>query len=121
MIEGEDLGEMFDRLARSADGQLFYRFLQKQLCAICSDPNEGALRQHEGRRRFASEMMGLMAKGIRESDRTCITFTVSGAKPVSRSRGAGRRIDASTYVAGWDDALGFTPGASADPAGSESA
>ena len=115
MTENEDFQEALDRIARTPDGRALYLYLQKALCSISLDPHRGALRRHEGRRMFAAELMGLMAKGIRESDRTCITFAVSGAKPVSRSRGAGRRIDANTYVAGWDDNLGFTPGASAEP------
>ena len=51
--------------------------------------------------------MGLMAKGIAESGghtEPICTFAVAGPRNVaSASRGAGRRVTADTYVAGYDD------------------
>jgi hypothetical protein len=104
-IETDEIREAIDRIARTPDGHLLYRFFQKTLCAVAAgNVDDGALRQHEGRRRFASEMMGLMAKGIDDSDRYAITFSVSGAvRANSGPRGAGRRVTLDTHVPGYDD------------------
>jgi hypothetical protein len=65
--------------------------------------NDGALRQMEGRRMFASELMGHMSEGIAESDRTAITFASSAAARTSLGpRGAARRVSLDTPIAGWD-------------------
>ena len=102
MIEEKDLREMLDRFARTPDGQLFYRYCQKQLCAIATSENDSALREHQGRRRFAADLMALMAKGIEDSDRP-ITFSVSGARSTATgARGAARRVTLDTAVSGWD-------------------
>jgi hypothetical protein len=72
MSEGDitdaDFFAAFERTAREADGRLIYLYLQKQLCAVtAANTDDCALRRNEGRRSFASELMGLMAKGIEES------------------------------------------------------
>jgi hypothetical protein len=103
MIENKDVIEAIDRIARTPDGQMLFRHLQKICLAVATpESSHGALRQHEGRRMFASELMGMMSKGIADSDRYAITFVRTAAEPATRSRGAGRRITAATPVAGWD-------------------
>ena len=79
MITDEDMHKAIDNIARSADGQLLYLYFQKTLCSISTSPDvECALPEHNGRRKYAAELMGLMAKGIEESagsrtaDRTVI-------------------------------------------------
>jgi hypothetical protein len=103
MIENQAIHEALDRIARSGDGNLLYRFCQKVVCEICLDPSDGALRQHEGRRRFAAELMAHMAEGIQDSDRHAITFARARSAPDTRPRGAARRVTADTTVAGWND------------------
>lgn len=70
MISDEDMKLALDRIARSEDGNLLYRFFQQVLCGVVLGANDGALREDNGRRRFASELMGHMAKGIEESGGT---------------------------------------------------
>jgi len=103
-LTGQDMRDALDRVARSSDGVLLYRYLQKTLCAVTTDSMpEGALRRNEGRRSLAAELMGLMAEGIRSSGRadSPITFALAGARAVARTRGAGRRVTADTIVSGW--------------------
>jgi len=67
-ITDQDFFAAFERTAREADGRLIYLYLQKQLCTVTApNTDDCALRRNEGRRSFASELMGLMAKGIEES------------------------------------------------------
>lgn len=68
-ITDKDVAEALDRIARTADGQVFYLHLQRLLMGVLSehDPSDGALRHENGRRRFASELMAKMAKGIEDS------------------------------------------------------
>jgi hypothetical protein len=106
MIEHDDIKEAWDRIARTPDGLTVYRHLQR----ICmgrapADAPDSALPRLEGRRNLAGDLMAYMAEGIADNDRACVTFAV--AKPVAvdagRPRGAGRRISAGTFIAG------FTP------------
>ncbi len=109
--------EAIDRIARTADGAALYVFLQRRLMAISASTDRGALRLDEGERRFASRLIGHMAKGVFESGgRTGITGSSTGPdgrdqplvvpspKPV-RVAGSGsrRRIDEFTIVPGWND------------------
>lgn len=111
MIGQKDVLEAIDRIARTPDGQMLFHHLQKILLNVATpEISDGALRQLEGRRMFASELMGLMAKGIADSDRYAITFVTSGERRASPTRGAGRRITADTRVAGWDDPAFGGPG-----------
>jgi len=103
MIENKDMQEAIDRIARTADGLLLYRFLQKVLCGtVAAQSDHGALPFHEGRRTLARDLMAFMSEGIADNDRACITFAVAKPATVSASRGAGRRITADTFVAGYD-------------------
>lgn len=68
MTTDDDLKAAIDRLARTADGRELYLYLQKTLLSLAiGDRTDGALREHEGRRMFAADLMSLMAKGIEES------------------------------------------------------
>jgi hypothetical protein len=109
--------EAIDRIARSADGHMLYVFLQRRLMSIEPVVSDGALQQSQGERRFAATLIGLMAKGARESGgRTGITGSGIGpggseqpvvvpspravsyaGQPVSR-----RRIGPDTRVPGYD-------------------
>jgi hypothetical protein len=104
-LTDQDMRDALDRVARSSDGVLLYRYLQKTLCAVTTDSMpEGALRRNEGRRSLAAELMGLMAEGIRSAGSRAdspITFALAGARAVARTRGAGRRVTADTIVSGW--------------------
>lgn len=110
----KEIVDAIDRIAMTPDGHNLYVFLQRRLMKL-PDPNaRGALRANLGERTFASELIGLMAKGIAESvNRTSSSagssgaeqpVVVSTAQPVSagRPRGAGRRIGPEDRVAGWD-------------------
>lgn len=104
-ITDDDMMKAIDRLARTEDGHLLYRYLQRVLCAtVPPSMPRCALRANEGRRSFAAELMGLMAKGLRESDRSdsAITFTVAGPRRIAPTGGAGRRVTADTRVPGYD-------------------
>lgn len=64
MIEDKDIAEAVDRIACTADGEILYRYLQQIAHEVITTSNDGALREHNGRRRFASDLMVLMGKGI---------------------------------------------------------
>ena len=107
MIENKDMQDAIDRIARTADGLLLYRLLQKVLCGtVAAQSDQGALQFNEGRRTLARDLMAFMSEGIAENDRSCVTFAV--AKPIATTghRGAGRRITADTFITGYDDAGG---------------
>ena len=109
MISDEEMAKAIDRLARTDDGLLLYRYFQRVLCSVSTSPNDGALREHNGRRSFAAELMGHMAKGIRESGRPtdpALTFAVAGSRRVAPSGGAGRRVTLDTAVPGYDAPAG---------------
>jgi hypothetical protein len=69
MITDDDLAAAWDRVARTADGALIYRYLQKIQMGILADldPSDSALRAEHGKRSLATRLMGLMAKGLDES------------------------------------------------------
>lgn len=105
MIIDEDMENAIRRIALTADGELQYRYLQKRLLGVLVSTDSGALLSDNGERKFASRLMGLMAKGIderggRNSDSSGtggaterpVTFAVAGPRPISNGRrGAGRR------------------------------
>jgi hypothetical protein len=100
MISEKDIADAIDRIARSDDGELLYRYLQKIVMWIPDlSADEGALRQDQGRRRFALDLMGLMAKGIDERSGS----TGGTARPVIFARresggGAGRHVSARDFI-----------------------
>jgi hypothetical protein len=112
-IDEKFLLEAIDRIARSADGRLLYLHLQRRLMAVRMTDDPSALNSDNGERRFASNLMGLMATGISESGgRTSsdsgpgseqpIVIAVAKPIPVGRATGAARRIGPDTRVPGWD-------------------
>jgi len=119
MIENKQLHEAIDRIAHTEDGRILYLFLQKQLMAVTTTTESGALLKNEGQRTFAAKLIGLMGKGIAESggrtssntDGTsgsgnaehAIVFVAPQPRAVSGSRGAGRRVTHDTHVPGYDD------------------
>lgn len=123
-ISSEDLKAAVDRIARTADGELFYLYLQRVRLGVAPEGiSSRALRELEGRRKFAADLMAFMAEGIRTSGRAGnrpVTFALAGARsaraePDAESgkpgtRGAGRRVTRDTFVSGWD-----TPGGTDDP------
>jgi hypothetical protein len=99
--------EAVDRLARTDDGLTLYRFLQKILCGSVEGADEGAFLIHEGRRRLAAHLMGLMSSGIEEHARgQCVVFRTGRADNdrdnVFRPKPGGRRIDERTFVPAYD-------------------
>lgn len=110
----KEIVDSLERIAMTPDGRNLYIFLQRRLMAVKPAASDGALRQYEGERSFAHELIGLMAKGIAESvNRASHSAGSSGAeqpvvtgsaKPVATGshRGAGRRIGPDDRVAGWD-------------------
>lgn len=118
MLTDEMLHAAIDRLARTDDGRTLYLFLQKRLMAVATSDVDGALQADNGERRFASKLIGLMAKGISERDgsntssgdssgsgdtaRQPIVFAVPGPRSTGGPRGAGRRVTNDTRVPGYD-------------------
>ena len=128
-IENQDMIGAIDRIAQTEDGALFYMYLQKTLCAVTSNTQDSAwvLPALEGKRRFAAELMALMAEGIRNSGRSSnrpVTFAVSGSRRIGSGQHDGgsrfdpgpgqRRVSANTYVSGWDQRSG-ADGTDGDP------
>ena len=68
MITDQQMHEAIDRIARSADGELLYRWLQLELQRLALSSDAGALLVHHGRRSLAYDLMGHMAAGIEQSD-----------------------------------------------------
>lgn len=99
MISDEDTTRALDRIARTPDGTILYRCLQKVLCGVSGTTEGGALQNEHGRRSLARDLMARMAQGIdesssarSESDRP-VTFAVAGpVRAVSAARGAARRV-----------------------------
>lgn len=111
----KEVENSLDRIAMTPDGRNLYIFLQRRLMAVKPAASDGALRQYEGERSFAHELIGLMAKGIAESvNRTSSSASSDGspeqpvvlpsAKPhaVGSPRGAGRRIGPDDRGFGYD-------------------
>jgi hypothetical protein len=88
MIENKDVVEAWDRIARTQDGLIVYRHLQRILMGTASS-DDSALPRLEGRRRLAADLMAFMSEGIADNDRACITFAV--AKPVAVAANTGTR------------------------------
>jgi hypothetical protein len=102
IIETQEIKDAWDRIARTSDGQIVFRHLNKLAMALALDVS--ALPVHEGGRILARNLMSLMSKGIVDSDRYAIAFVTRTAEPGERARGAGRRISAEHFVPGYDTA-----------------
>lgn len=101
MISDDELVRAIDRIALTPDGEHLYRYLQRVAQSVLDDPatlGPGALSAHDGRRRFALELMQRMAKGIDErggrsdhsssgTERTEQPVVFTRAKPVALTRG----------------------------------
>jgi len=109
----KEIVDSLDRIAMTPDGHNLYIFLQRRLMKIPDPQLRGALRANQGERSFASELIGLMAKGIAESVNRAgssnndgseqpVVLPVGQPVAVDRQRGAGRRIGPNDRVAGWD-------------------
>jgi hypothetical protein len=77
--------DAWDRVARTADGQVIYRHLMRLVMEPVIDLS--ALPVHEGSRILARQLMQLMAKGIIDSDRYCIAYVTHIAAEPERPRG----------------------------------
>lgn len=66
MIDEKLCDEALQRFARTPDGTLFYLKLQKVLAGIPATTESGALQENLGRRRFAAELMAVMAEAMAE-------------------------------------------------------
>lgn len=108
MITDDDLRKAWDRIGRTADGQLAYLYLQKVMFGVLESNDAGALQRHDGRRSLARDLMAMMAEGIEaragtSPDDKPITFERqqrASARP--EARGARRRVTLDTPVEGWD-------------------
>jgi len=81
-IDNERIKDAWDRIARTQDGVIAYRHLQRiRLGIVTATADLGALQINEGRRSLAADLMAFMAEGVADNDRACITFAV--AKPVA--------------------------------------
>ncbi len=86
MITDEDIAQATDRIARTPDGELLYLYLQRIVMFVPDLSAEVcALRIDQGRRRFAADMMALMAKGIDESGGSTSTSSGTGGKRSERT------------------------------------
>jgi hypothetical protein len=118
-LENKDLEEAWDRVARTPDGLIIYRHLQRIRLGLAPDnAPDSALPLLEGRRSLAAYLMAFMTEGIGVNDRACITFAV--AKPVdtrSAQRGAGRRIGPEHFIPGYDTEPGTSGSSGANGSG----
>jgi len=102
IIAQEDFANALDRIARTSDGVLLYRWLQKELMAIPATDKSGALRAHHGRRSLAAQLMAMMAQGVAAgagSDRP-VVFQLAQSRRTSDSRAeraAARRGEPSAH------------------------
>ncbi len=123
MITDEDIAQAVDRIARTADGELLYRYLQRIVLFVPDLSAEVcALRIDQGRRRFAADLMALMAKGIDErggSSSSNPDGKRSERTVVFASRGASvsnRHVNARDYLRNNDPELQrLTVNSGADP------
>lgn len=96
----EKIKKGIQRLALSEDGHALHLFLQQFLMTVCPRPESGALQVHEGERRFAARLKGLMdeayANAEQDSDRrtgnSLIVVQRAGVNYDASARGAGRRV-----------------------------
>jgi len=94
--------EAWDRVARTPEGLVIYRHLQRIRQALATDMS--ALPAFEGRRSLAADLMAFMSDGIRDYDRACVTYTIAKPERTDQRtrRGAGPRIGPQHFVPGYD-------------------
>lgn len=116
-IDVDDINQALDRIARTADGEMLYRYLQRECLTFPneSDPSDGALRANHGRRSFAADLMRRLEKGIDES--VGASRSTSGQRPTERavvfrapSYAGPRRVSARDHIAAHDPELSPGPG-----------
>lgn len=86
-------------IALSDDGALLHRYLRRVLETVIDMQSDGALREQNGRRSLARDLMRHMAEGLndrRDASNDPILSRPSGGIAVARPRGAGRRVNADT-------------------------
>ena len=102
-IETSKIAEIWERIARTADGQIAYRWLQGVLMSKASKQDVSALPFLEGRRSLAWDIANYMAQGIVDSDRYAVTFVTRITPRDERTtRGAGPRIGPEHFVPAYD-------------------
>lgn len=103
----EEEDRAIERIAYSADGRLLHRYLRRVLEGVFLFPESGALREHNGRRSLARDLMRRMAKGIDSGGRTESTdnpILANGARAVGADpagRGTKRRGEPVQPGDGW--------------------
>lgn len=117
-VSDEDMEGAIANIARTADGQLLYCWLQRELMGVVVSSDPGALHANQGHRTFAAKLMALMGPAIAESagapgrsadderGRIGRPVVFAGRKPAAvtdRRRGVGRRIKPDQHVDGWDE------------------
>lgn len=102
MIDSEELLQALDRIARTSDGQLLYLYFQRVMLELPLEPHpsDSALRDLNGRRSLAGELMGRMAKGMSESGSGTpaerpVVFAPRGAASLGARGSARQRLIAS--------------------------
>lgn len=87
-LDNSELREAWDRIARTTDGLIVYRHLQKICLEKPPSLDNCALPFHEGRRSLAFDLMATMSAGIGDNDRACVTFRTakSGASTAASTR-----------------------------------
>jgi len=126
MIDENQFDEALDRIARTPDGVLLYRFLQTKLMGTIAEhaPKQSALRVEHGERRFAQMLMARMAKGIDESGgRTDLSNSRASERTVVIRRGAqpvrtGQRLSARDFLRANDTELRHVASLTADDSSS---
>src|SRR5882724_3841245 len=98
----KEIAESIDRIARTPDGANLYVLLQRVLMLVPPNLDMGALQSSHGKRMFAAELIGLMAKGISESGgRTSSTGGTGSSEqpvvvPTALPRAVGGRVTRSS-------------------------
>lgn len=87
MITEKDMQAAVDRIARTGDGELLFRWLQLKLMEIVYSVDPSTLLVQSGERIFASRLIAAMRIGIDES----AGRTSSDGKPSERPIVIGRR------------------------------
>lgn len=102
-VTDEEMRAAIDRIARTPDGEVLYRYLQSILQELPRSFEAGALQAHVGRRTLAHDLMARMAEGLDASGRPGTdtpserAVALARGKPVavSRPRGIARRVPAT--------------------------